>query len=412
MDGLGAIPLGCEREETVVLATLERLPEVCPFMNKIVRPLLFGIFALAIAAALSTTGKPASREFIGAWSAGQLLAQHRNPYDGAAVLALEQLQGFEPAQPVMMSNPPWALPLALPLGFLSAPTALILWLASALGCLAVCLQVFGATRGQRILAYCFAPVFACLTGGAISPFVLLGFSLFVLLQRTRPMLAGAAVLLLSLEPHLLFAMAPVMLLDCVCRRQWRTLGGAVIALAASNAVALCLDPEIWSQYAAISGGLAPDAGSSDPSASFNPPALLRLLAPAGPSGMEWIPCMIAIAGALCFYVARRRAWDWAVDAVPLLFVTMLAAPFASIADQVLLLPGVLVTVASAHRARYAATWFFAINAAVLTLLLAQVNLGAGLTLVTSLAWFAWYSYSRGGRAELRPREYAAQMVEV
>ncbi len=366
-------------------------------MYKIVRAILLGIITFAIGTVVSSPGKSAGGEFLGTWSAGHLLLTHHNPYDAAAMLQLQRSQGSDLARPVLLGNPPPALLLALPLAFVPVQAGLILWMAAALGCLAACFHAFAVPRRHRILAYCFAPVFACLTGGELSPFVLLGFALFVLLQRTRPLLAGAALLLLSFEPHLLVVLAPVLLLDCLYRGNWRLGAGFTMASAVAFTGLRSQDSNLFSHYVAMKWGNLPHA--------------LALLS--HPSAwLAWIPGIIAAIWALCFYWSKRRVWNWTVDAVPLLFLTILVAPLASVSDQVLLLPAVLVTISLPSRARYTATWFCAINAAVLTLIITQQSLGEGLALGTSMAWFAWYLYGRSGRVEASTQDFRAEMIEA
>ena len=340
-------------------------------MNKIVRSIVLGFVAFAIVALVSTAGRPAGPEFFGAWSAGQNLTHHRAPGAGQ-----------------LMNTSPIALLLVYPLGFLGMRAAMLVWMTAGVACLALSLHGLGTARQHRVLAYCFAPVFACLAGGTLAPFILLGISLFVACYRRRPLLAGASLLFVAVEPHLMYVLAPVVLLDLVCRRNWRVALGAAAALVVGGGIATWLEPNLWQE-----------CGS-------------RLLHASRQAGIEWVPSALAAVWALCFYWSKRGKWDWTVDLAPLLFVTVLAAPFASAADQVLLLPAVLATVGSSNRARYAATWFVAINAVALTLVIAQVDAGRVFYLGTSAAWFAWFLYSRGGKVKLEARSYGAAMARA
>ena len=45
------------------------------------------------------------------WAAGRLNAGGRNPYDAAAMLQEQRLNGWPESRPVMMYNPPWTLAL-------------------------------------------------------------------------------------------------------------------------------------------------------------------------------------------------------------------------------------------------------------------------------------------------------------
>ena len=60
-----------------------------------------------------------SRDFVSYWATGHQLVQHANPYDRDAISALEHAAGLDVRAVLIMRNPPWALPLAYPLGFLA-----------------------------------------------------------------------------------------------------------------------------------------------------------------------------------------------------------------------------------------------------------------------------------------------------
>src|SRR5579862_1450237 len=61
---------------------------------------------------------PGHRDYIVYWATGQQLMHHGNPYDAQAMGALEHAWGVKSAGSFYMRNPPWALPLVAPLGFL------------------------------------------------------------------------------------------------------------------------------------------------------------------------------------------------------------------------------------------------------------------------------------------------------
>jgi len=63
-----------------------------------------------------------ARDFVIYWATGQQLAHHANPYDPDQMRQLEHGAGFAGKADLVnyMRNPPWGLPLALPLGFAGA----------------------------------------------------------------------------------------------------------------------------------------------------------------------------------------------------------------------------------------------------------------------------------------------------
>ena len=57
-----------------------------------------------------------SRDFVSYWATGHQLVHHANPYDRTAVMRIEHAAGLKEDAVLLMRNPPWALPLAYPLG--------------------------------------------------------------------------------------------------------------------------------------------------------------------------------------------------------------------------------------------------------------------------------------------------------
>ena len=68
------------------------------------------------------------RDFVVFWATGQQLIHHANPYDAAAIGQIERAAGLNPGYGILfMRNPPWALPLVLPLGLVGLRVGALLW---------------------------------------------------------------------------------------------------------------------------------------------------------------------------------------------------------------------------------------------------------------------------------------------
>src|ERR1700760_2544253 len=79
---------------------------------------LMAMASLAVYVPLITGNGLASHDALSFWSTGQLLAHGKNPYDAAEILRIQRAAGSS-NDPLIMRNPPIALPLVLPLGYLS-----------------------------------------------------------------------------------------------------------------------------------------------------------------------------------------------------------------------------------------------------------------------------------------------------
>ena len=134
----------------------------------------------------------ASRDFVSYWATGQQLVRHANPYDRDAVAALEHSAGLTVRAVLIMRNPPWALPLAYPLGFLPLRLAGILWSLLLLACLLISVRMVRELHGSppnRVhwLGLAFTPGLICLTMGQTALFSLLGLVLFLRLHQIPPL---------------------------------------------------------------------------------------------------------------------------------------------------------------------------------------------------------------------------------
>jgi hypothetical protein len=354
-----------------------------------------------------------ARDSIAYWAAGRLLLQHQNPYDAAAVLHLERQQGYAEAKPLVLRTPPWSLFLVLPLGILNAFWAWIVWIGVSVGVLIwavrVTWRIFG--EGSRppdfwvVIGYCFAPVPACLVAGQFGMVLLLGVVLFLRLERNYPFWAGAALILPFAKPHLLSLMWLALGL-WVCReRKGRIAGGFLSAIALATAVALMFDPAILQHYPAM----LRDAAIGN---EFIPAlsGVLRLLFFPRRFWVQFVPTAIALLWGTWFYWRHRSTWDWRDHGLTLMVVSVLAAPYAWMTDEVVLLPAILQAALWLYAAdgrtsvktRFVITGFACLNLLLLLIVAAKVPFATGIYFWSSLVWFSWFVYGQSVRARSDP----------
>jgi hypothetical protein len=338
----------------------------------------------------------ARRDFISYWAAGQLLVHGANPYDFQAARNLELDAGRDPAEPLlMMRNPPVAFFIALPLGLFSAKTALILWLLVLIGGLSLAILLIWFLHGRpdnryHLFGYLFAPALACFEAGQFGIFLLLGVVLFLYFHRTRPFLAGAALLLCSLKPHLFFAFGAALLLWSITNRTYRVLGGLAAALLASCALSYALDKNAWAQYSQMmhAGGALNEAV---PTLSV----AFRFLVDRHAVWLQFAPTAAACLWALAYFWNRRARWNWMDHGLLLLLVGSVCTPFGWFTDESMLLPAVLAGLYSALDARRSIWPLAVIAGAALLELFAGTQITTPYFLWTPPAWLAWYLYATG-----------------
>jgi len=352
---------------------------------------LAGLFSLGL-----NEQSAASRDFIGYWAAGQQIVRGADPYNADQVLHLEKAARLGNLQIKITPSPPVGLALVLPLGFLGAKSGLVFWTLFEIGCLSLALWIIWLLSGSppsrmHLFGYLFPPALACLMAGQIGIFLLLGLSLFLYWHRDRPWLAGAALLPMTLKPHLFLPIALVLLLWVVRERRLQIFGGLAAAMAASFALVLSFDPHAWSQYIAMMhSGLM--EGRFAPTLS----AYLRLeLAPTA-VWLEYLPTALACLWALWFFWSRDR-WNWMTDGPFVLLVSVLCAPYAWVTDEAVLLPAVLFGVYRARESRRSLVPIALATGIGLVELFANVRITAWYYTWTAPAWLAWYLYATRAR---------------
>jgi hypothetical protein len=335
----------------------------------------------------------ARRDFIVYWATGQQLVHHGNPYDPAALNRIEHDAGFAGHASYYMRNAPWALPLALPLGYVSPMAAALPWSLLMLGLLVASVRIVWKLLGSsgdhlEWLGYCFPPALYCIILGQTSIFLLFGLALFLRLHKTRPFYAGAALWLCTLKPHLFLPFALVLLVWIVVTRSYRILAGGVTAMAAGSLITAWIDPAAWSQYAYYmhTSGITREFTAT----------LGDLLRDSIHPAWEWLAFVPAILGclwALVYFWRRRHVWDWLEQGSLLMLVSLLVAPFGWIFDQSLAIPAILFAIA--RKPSQAALAVLAILYLLLEIqVVSPFALASAAYLWPAPAWLVWYLIAR------------------
>jgi hypothetical protein len=352
--------------------------------------LAFVIVALFVCVAPLVGKVAGARDFVIYWATGQQLVHHANPYDLEGMTRIERGAGFpQPFNVGFMRNPPWALPLALPLGLVSLRVATVLWSLILLGCLGWSVRMLWQMHGRpknslHWLGYSFGPAVVCLVAGQTALFALLGLVLFLRLHRSRPFLAGMSLWLCALKPHLFLVFGAVLLAWMVVERSYRILAGATVAMAASCAAVYLIDPRAWSEYSVMmrTGGIE---NETIPCLGI---FLRQWLSPQS-MWLQFLPAMLGCVWALGYFWPRRRTWDWLRNGSPVMLVSIVMAPFGWLFDQVLAIPALLD---GAYRTRSSAMLVLLAAGSVLVTVdsLWGVNFFSAFNLWTAPAWLAWY----------------------
>lgn len=343
-----------------------------------------------------------SCDFISYWATGQQLVHHGNPYDPIAMERIEHAAGWAGTGAYYMRNPPWALPLAWPLGLLSIRAVVLPWSLLMFAVLAASVRIlwkmFG-TRARRIdlLGYGFPPALLCVVMGQTSLLALLGLVLFLRLHRTQPVWAGAALWLCTLKPHLFVPFAVVLLSWIVISRGYRILLGAGIAGAVSCLLTVWIDPGAFAQYLAwarISGI------SQQPVPCLA--VLLRKIIDPSATWLVVVPGILASVWALQYFFHHKEHWDWIEHGGLLVLVSLVVAPYCFLFDQSLAIPALLYAAERfASRGALIALAGLYLFVELQPLFFPAPSVAYWIWLLAAPAWLAWYWIA--GRSEAAPQ---------
>jgi len=184
------------------------------------------------------------------WSAAYLLAQGKDFCDLNQIDAVERaLTGWREDYPMQAWFFPTGHLILLPLTFLPFQQAVKVWLLIHIGILFVCSLLLWRNKYiyrwlPLLVTFSYSMTLVSLYFGQVNSLVLLGLALFLYLEeRQKPFLAGLALILTTVKPHLVIFTLPMLLLDGFQQREWLRLSGFFLALLSSFLLLFFLYPD-------------------------------------------------------------------------------------------------------------------------------------------------------------------------
>jgi hypothetical protein len=376
-----------------------RKPDFAELSIVLVSGMALALTALFLCVAPLTGKIAGARDFVVYWATGQQLAHHANPYDAGAMDRLERGAGLDPGYGILyMRNPPWGLPIALPLGLLGVRLGALVWSLTLLGFLLLSVRILGELHGQprsllNWLGYSFAPALMCVIVGQTSLFALLGLALFLRLRERRPFAAGLALWLCTLKPHLFLAFGLVLAIWIVKEKAYRVVLGLAAAMAGSVGVTWVIAPAAWTQYeqmirtSGIEREFIPCVGVA-----------LRMWVNPGSTSLQYLPATIGCVWAVVWYWTKRGRWDWTTDGGLLMLVSVVCAPYCWLFDQALAIPALLYG-AYVTRSRLLLSALALGSVGIEAALMMGVKLPSPLFVWTGPFWLGWYLVASGFRKD-------------
>ncbi len=307
------------------------------------RLLVFIAFLSCLLGVIVPSDRAARRDFICYWASAQLLLHGQNPYSASAVLPVERSAGYTADEAEVLRNPPVALPWIAPLGAMNTRTANMLWIFTVVTSIVLSLHLIrtlhdDATDHVHLLGYAFAPTLICIAAGQIVAVVLLALVLFLVLYRVRPFLAGVALSVCAIKPHLLLPFLTALGLWLVYEKNVRLGLGVLTGIAAASVIASLLRPSVWGEYLSMlhTARLASEFYPT-------PSALLRLAIYPRSAWLQLVPALFGCIWAAWHYLGNRNGWVWnGYNGYLLILVSLWVAPRSWATDELLALPALLL----------------------------------------------------------------------
>lgn len=350
------------------------------------------------------------------WSAAVVAGNGGNPYDIDQVSAVMPMAGFW--------NPPYALPVYIPLGLLDVWPARWVWTAVNLGgalvAAALLWRAFGGAVARTgvavVLALTFYGQYWNLLMAHALGLELLGLGGFLyFLRRDRPAAAGVCAALTALKPHLLLIFALWLLLNATRRRGFVVVLAGALTLLAGLVVAEVVSPGVTRHYLDVYRKPS-DGGhvSMNDTASGAPGYYLRKWTSRtdDPSTfwVQFVPAAVVGVFAAGYWFVRRRSWDWTTELPVAVWLSALAAPYGCWAcdHALLLIPvlqvGVRLITRGGRRARWGIGLLYAAMAFEVTTHFRLPYQFGWAAIVTFVGWAIamWLTRDRGPPAVATP----------
>jgi hypothetical protein len=287
-------------------------------------------------------------DFVAYWAAGRLQLSGQNPYSYELSSEVQRAAGRQ-EKPHVMLYPPWAFSLLLLCGLADYASARLIWLLLNIGLLALLARLLWKTYGgpekllglSWLIAFLFYPSLYLLRVGQMGVLVLFGIACFLRNQeRGKDWMAGAALLLSALKPHLTYLFWIALALWIIERRRWAVLGGVTASLIVATVLPMAFNPRFVFQSEAVW------ENAQSPFFEMDTPTLGTILRKFFGEEKRWLQVLPMILGSVGFFVywrKKREDWHWPTETPWLLAVSSWTALYSWVSDLILLLPALIET---------------------------------------------------------------------
>lgn len=319
-------------------------------MSGHLKQFLFATFAIGLIAiawlnrdSFHILKQPGQVDLLQYWAAAKLVAQGENPYDPQKIMAVEMSEPTMRSilnEPIIMWNPPTAIPLIYLMGELDFPEARIVWLLLTILAFALAVLLGIKSSGARLSLVLvlpiitFFPLVSTIQFGQISWIILTGFSIgLYMLKKHRPFLSGLALALTLIKPHLLLLAYVSLFFSCGEKERIKFISGFLIGAVILGFSAHLLLPGVWELWL---------ESFSNPPADFRTATIasfLRDLTGINNPFILFAPLFFGLLW-ICYLALKKSALIREPETIAALSLAL--APYGWIYDQSCLIPLVIL----------------------------------------------------------------------
>ena len=230
-----------------------------------------------------------------------------------------------------------------------------------------------------VAVFSFALTLISLIFGQINSLEVLGLALFLSLSKSnRHYLAGASLVLTTIKPHLVIITLPILFLDLLRKKEWKTLVGFFVALAACFVILFAFYPP-WMQsfWTVISSGM---------STVRETPTINGLLVLVNEFTIGKLIWLITLVAGIVWWWLRGQNWNRRTFIDVSVTVGLIVSPIGWSYDQVMLIFPVLTLLAWAVNSKLPKQ---TARAVIVFLIIGNIAAYYLRTFTPSDVWFFW-----------------------
>lgn len=318
------------------------------------------------------------------WSSAYLLAHGQDYSDPEALGEVERTLTTRTDAETLYS---WFSPIGnlvlLPFTLIPFTSAVFYWLVLNILILFYSIILIWDNSDTRVwipllAVFSFSMTVVSLVFGQINFMEVLGLALFLSLNRTKPYLAGAGLVLTTIKPHLVILALPILLLDLLRRREWKTLTGFLAALGFCIIVLSAFYPPwMHSFWTVVTSGM---------STVRETPTMNGLLVLLGENTLGKTLWLVVLLSGIYWWLKCGQDWDRRTFIDLSVTIGLIVSPIGWSYDQIMLIFPVLSLLTWVAKGELPKQ-----TARVIVAVLIAVNLLAYLlrTFTPSDVWFFW-----------------------